>query len=87
MLKKILYDVQKYRMIEDGDTIIAGVSGGADSVCLLFVLLEMQKQIAFTIEVVHINHGIRKEAGEDARFVEKLCREKELPFYLVEDMN
>ena len=78
MLKKILYDVQKYHMIEEGDTIVAGVSGGADSVCLLFVLLEIQRQIPFTVEVVHINHGIRKEAGEDARFVEELCREKKL---------
>ena len=85
MLKKILDYVKKYQMIEEGDTIVAGISGGADSVCLLFVLLEFMKEISFSLEVVHINHGIRKEAGEDAGFVEAICKEKELPFYLIEE--
>ncbi|MBQ8596633.1 MAG: tRNA lysidine(34) synthetase TilS [Lachnospiraceae bacterium] len=85
MLKKILDYIQKYHMIEEGDTIVAGISGGADSVCLLFVLLEIQKKISFAIEVVHINHGIRPEASEDARFVEELCRRKGIPFYLTEE--
>ena len=85
MLKKIPDYIQKYHMIEEGDTIVAGISGGADSVCLLFVLLEIQEQLSFTIEVVHVNHGIRPEAGEDARFVEELCRQKAVPFHLVEE--
>ena len=85
MIKKILDYVQKYQMIESGDTIVAGISGGADSVCLLFVMLELQKKLSFSIEVVHINHGIRKEAGEDADFVKQLCNEKKLPFHLVEE--
>lgn len=85
MIKKILDYIKKYHMIEEGDTIIAGISGGADSVCLLFVLLEIKKQFSFDIEVVHINHGIRREASEDARFVEELCRQNGLPFHLVEE--
>ena len=76
---------KKYHMIRPHDTIVAGISGGADSVCLLFVLLEMQKQIPFQLKVVHVNHGIREDAGEDARFLEALCSRYELPFYLVEE--
>lgn len=63
---------------------IAGISGGADSVCLLFVLLEIRKQIPFTLEVVHINHGIREDAVQDAEFVKALCEEWKVPFYLTE---
>ena len=85
MVKKILDYIQKYHMIEKGDTIVAGISGGADSVCLLFVLLKIRKQFLFDIEVVHINHGIRREASEDARFVEELCKKEGIPFHLIEE--
>ena len=85
MITKVLEYIKKYRMIEPGDIVTAGVSGGADSVCLLFVLLEISKQIPFQLEVVHVNHGIRREAGRDADFVKELCRKLELPFHLVEE--
>ena len=82
MIGKIMDYIKEYEMIQENDVVIAGVSGGADSVCLLFVLLEIQKKIPFQIRVVHVDHGIRKEAGRDAAFVEQLCRENKLPFYL-----
>ena len=85
MVKKVMGYCKKYHMIRPHDTIVAGISGGADSVCLLFVLLEMQKQIPFQIRVVHVNHGIREDAGEDAQFVDTLCSRYKMPFYLVEE--
>ena len=84
MIKKVLNYINQYEMIRPDDSIVAGVSGGADSVCLLFVLLEIRKQIPFTLKVVHVNHGIRKEAAADADFVKNLCLEKNIPFKLVE---
>lgn len=84
MIKKVTDYVKKYQMISPHDTITAGISGGADSVCLLFMLLEIQKQIPFTLRVVHVNHKVRKEAGQDAEFVRKLCGKFQIPFYLVE---
>ena len=72
MVNKVLDYVKKYRMIEPEDTIVAGISGGADSVCLLFVLAELQKRIPFAIRVVHVDHGIRQEAAEDACYVREL---------------
>ena len=85
MIKKVTDYMKKYQMVEPGDTIVAGVSGGADSVCLLFVLLEMRDQIPFTLKVVHINHGIREDAGQDAEFVRRLCESYEIPFFLIEE--
>ena len=84
MIAKVLNYVKKYRMIEEKDTIIAGVSGGADSVCLLFMLLQIREQMPFHLAVVHVNHGIREDAGEDAVYVKGLCEKYELPFHLTE---
>lgn len=71
-------------MIAAGDKIIAGVSGGADSLCLLYLLLEYAKRVPLSLGVVHVNHGIRREAKEDAEYVEELCRREGLPFFLTE---
>lgn len=85
MLKKVENNINEYRMIDSGDTVTVGVSGGADSVCLLMNLIEYAKKIPFSIKVVHINHLIREEAGEDALFVRGLCEKYNIPFFLFEE--
>lgn len=76
MLKKIREYVMEWKMLEANDKVIAGVSGGADSICLLFVLLELQKEIPFELTVVHVNHGLRGEdADRDEAYVKEICRE------------
>ncbi len=72
----------KYHMIEENDLIAAGVSGGADSVCLLHILWRMHREMAFRLLAVHVDHGVRAEASEDAAYVRELCRRMEIPFYL-----
>lgn len=79
MIKRIESFVAQYHMIEQNDVVVAGVSGGADSVCLLMVLKELQKKMSFSIEVVHVEHGIRGEQSKaDAAYVEGLCRKLSL---------
>lgn len=69
-------------MIEKGDRIVVGVSGGADSVCLLYVLLRVCNEMEATIVVVHVNHGIRgEEADQDELYVKELCRRWNLEYY------
>lgn len=83
MMKKVQEFIREQHMIATGDRVIAGVSGGADSVCLLFQLLEYQKKCEFSLEVVHIEHGIRGgESLEDAAFVEELCQKHGILFHL-----
>ncbi len=72
-------------MLESGDVVAAGISGGADSVCLLFVLLKIRQSIPFTLLAVHVNHKIRREAGEDAAFVKGLCEKWGCPYRYVEE--
>ena len=81
--EKVFSFMEKHGMIHSGDKLILGVSGGADSVCLLFLLLEYRKIVPFEMTVVHVNHGIRGNAAtEDAAWVETLCREQGLNFRL-----
>lgn len=80
--EKVFAYIREHRMLQAGDRVVTGVSGGADSVCLLFLLLEWQKVCPIDIAVVHLNHGIRAEAGEDARYVEELCGAWGIPFFL-----
>jgi len=75
---------EKHHMLEEGDGVVMGVSGGADSVCLLFALLELQPKWNLRLHVVHVNHGIRPDAAEDAAYVKQLCEERGIPFYLYE---
>ncbi|MBC5689902.1 tRNA lysidine(34) synthetase TilS [Mediterraneibacter sp. NSJ-55] len=81
MMKKIEAFIKKYHMIQENDIVVTGVSGGADSICLLFALLELKKALDFHIVVCHINHGIREvSADRDEQFVRKICEEKGLTF-------
>lgn len=88
MKDKIFGSVKKYMMehgmVKPGDCVLAGVSGGADSVCMLHLLMQMQREIPFLLSVVHVNHGLRAEAAQDAVFVEKLCERWGIPFFLRE---
>lgn len=74
MLRKVEEYVSKWDMLKKEDRVIAGVSGGADSICLLFVLLKLRKRIPFELVVVHVNHGLRGEdADGDEAYVKDLC--------------
>ena len=80
MVEKIRAYVEKYHMLEQSDIVIAGISGGADSVCLLFVLMDLQKEIGFQIRTVHVHHGLRGEAADaDAAFVKELTEQYKIP--------
>ncbi len=78
MMKNILEQTETYMrdhgMTERGDVVIAGVSGGADSVCLLFVLCALGERLGFRVKACHVNHGLRgAEADADEAYVRELC--------------
>ena len=68
--------IVQFHMIEHGDVVIAGVSGGADSVCLLLTLCSLREKFGFEVKVCHVNHCLRgADADEDEEYVKKLCGE------------
>lgn len=74
MTEEVLRWILEEKLIERGDRVLAGVSGGADSVCLLLLLLKLRENIGYELSAVHVEHGIRgEESLADAQFVAALC--------------
>lgn len=74
MFDTVMKFIEEHNMINRGDRIVVGVSGGADSVCLLHVLFRLIPKYELALFVVHVNHGIRgEEADEDEAYVIKMC--------------
>ncbi len=75
MKEKVLKTIEQYQLIENGDKLVLGVSGGPDSIAMLHILqmIRESKIIDFDIVVAHVNHGIRENAKEDEAYVLKFC--------------
>lgn len=74
MIHKVFDFIKQNRILEDGDSVLLGVSGGADSVCMLYVLDALKDKMSLKLSVVHINHMIRGEAAlRDADYVKEIC--------------
>ena len=74
--------INQYEMLKENDALLVGVSGGADSVCLLHVLKTLAEEYKVKLAVAHIHHGIRgNDADKDAAFVKKICREWKIPVF------
>lgn len=74
-INKVKAVINKYKMIEKGDSVVVGISGGADSVCLLSVLSELKDEYDLTLIPVHINHNLRgEESLRDEKFTSELCK-------------
>ena len=78
---RILNYCKQERLFRWGDRVIVGVSGGADSVCLLHVLNVLKSSLKIKLMVVHVNHGLREAAVLDAEYVKKICQDWDIPYY------
>ncbi len=74
--------IRRWRLLEEGDAVLVGVSGGPDSVALLHLLLRRVAAFRLRLGVAHLNHGLREEAQRDAQFVEELAARHALPCYI-----
>lgn len=81
--ENFLNTIKKYKMFDNKTrkNIIIGVSGGADSLSLLYLLNKYKEKFNINIIVCHVNHLIRNEAGEDEKFVEDFCKKINVKFY------
>ena len=83
LIYKVLNTIKKYHLIEKGDILVLGVSGGPDSMTMLDILLKLKQanQVSFHFVVAHVNHMIREEAKEDEEYVKKYCTKNDIQFY------
>ncbi len=73
------------KFVSKDDRIAVGVSGGADSMLLLWGLIDKQKQIGFYFEVVNVNHHIRgKASDDDSKFVEDFCKKRKIDYKIID---
>jgi tRNA(Ile)-lysidine synthase len=80
-IKKIRGTISRYEMVEAGDKVIVGVSGGPDSVCLLDVMKTLSGELNISLMVAHFNHGLREGEDEaETRLVEEIAESMGLPF-------
>ena len=84
----LMLEIKRYieanQLIRPGDGVVVGLSGGPDSVFLLYALHTLQARMGFTLRAVHVHHGIRgAEADRDEAFSEKLCAKLDIPFQAV----
>ncbi|MBQ5698225.1 MAG: tRNA lysidine(34) synthetase TilS [Lachnospiraceae bacterium] len=78
--------MKQNHMAEPGDGVLAAVSGGADSVCLLLVLKALEESLGIHVAAFHLHHGLRgAEADRDERFVRELCERLQVPLYAVRE--
>ena len=83
MLNKLLKFIREQNMISSGDTVICAVSGGADSVALLFALYLLKDKLNIHLEAAHFNHHLRgEESQRDEDFVKQLCDRYDIPLHL-----
>ena len=84
MNNKARNTITEHNMLKKGDTVIAAVSGGADSMALIRFLLEIKDEFSLNLAVCHINHLLRgSEADRDEDFVRNFCEKNSIPFHLL----
>ena len=74
--------ITKYNLIEYGDSIVVGVSGGRDSMTLLSILLKLKEELSLKIYVAHVNHGIRENAKIDEAYVREFCKKNNIQCFV-----
>ena len=73
-LDKVRLAADEYGMFRDAKVVTVALSGGKDSVSLLFALKKLEKEYGFTVRALHVNHSIRgKESDRDESFCAELC--------------
>ncbi|MDD2445357.1 MAG: tRNA lysidine(34) synthetase TilS [Clostridia bacterium] len=80
-MENILKTIKENNLISKGDIIGVAVSGGSDSMCLLHYLHSLSSEMDIEIVVIHIDHGIRSNSSEDARFVLNFCKKRMIRSY------
>jgi len=82
LLKKVNETIKKYSMLSKGDSVLIGLSGGPDSVCLTIILDKLRSNFNLSLSAIYVNHGLRPEESErEESFCRGLCERLGIGFY------
>lgn len=83
MLSKLLKAIRGFAMLKPGDQVVCAVSGGADSMALLYAMQMLAPKLNIHVSAAHFNHRLRgEESDRDEQFVRDFCRWQEIPLYV-----
>lgn len=81
MLEKVREAIRRYRLIEPGEKVLVAVSGGADSMALLYSLYWLRRELEVELAIAHLDHGIRQDTAEDLKVVKGAAEDLGLPLF------
>jgi len=81
VLERVTKTAREHEMFREGDLVLVSVSGGPDSVCLLYSLWYLRRLFKIRLEVFHFDHRLRKDSAKDAEYVRRLAERLKLPFH------
>lgn len=85
MQNKLLAFIREHAMVQPGDTVVCAVSGGADSMALLWAMHLLKEKLGIRLEAAHFNHHLRgEESDRDAAFVKDFCNARQIPVHMGE---
>jgi len=79
ILEKVKDTIKRYNLIDRNDLLVVGVSGGPDSVAMLYLLNSLKQELKINLHIAHLDHMLRKDSYKDKEFVEDLAQKLKLP--------
>lgn len=79
ILNKVKNTIKKYNLFDKNDKVVVGVSGGPDSIALLYLLNSLKKELKISLHIAHLDHRLRKDSSKDKAFVEGLAKRLKIP--------
>jgi tRNA(Ile)-lysidine synthase len=80
MLDNLIEAIQRYSLVKRNDKVLVAVSGGPDSMALLFLLFDLRSRLNLTLHIAHLDHALRPESRLDALFVQEWAKKLKIPF-------
>jgi tRNA(Ile)-lysidine synthase len=82
VLERVTATIREHELIHPGQGILAAVSGGPDSMCLVDSLVRLRRLLKMRVEVVHVDHGLRASSSSDAAYVRRACARLRVPLHV-----
>jgi tRNA(Ile)-lysidine synthase len=83
VLERVTKTAREHEMFRPGEMVLVSVSGGPDSVCLLYSLWYLRRLFKIRLAIFHFDHKLRKDSGKDAEYVRRLAERLRVPFHLI----